>query len=197
MSIRLFKGRSGVTNCCVTVAGRSARSTCPAISSASKTARSIGSRPKPSSTPPFAFVKRHSLEREAKNDPAMVLNLLKMMTDNLQHAENHLLLLGRQSARERVGVFLLEMNGRLRSRGAIVIALPMTRRDIADYLGLTHESVTRALSAYQRQGYLKLAGPHLREISVLNSAALAEVHGATCLELLSSRRQHKSECSEM
>jgi CRP/FNR family nitrogen fixation transcriptional regulator len=123
------------------------------------------------------LVKRHSLEREAKNDPAMVLNLLKMMTDNLQHAENHLLLLGRQSARERVGVFLLEMNGRLRSRGAIAIALPMTRRDIADYLGLTHESVTRALSAYQRQGYLKLAGPHQREISVLNSAGLAEVPG--------------------
>src|SRR3954451_421851 len=89
------------------------------------------------------LVKRHSLEREAKNDPAMIQNLLKMTTDNLQHAENHLLLLGRQSARERVGVFLLEMNGRLRSRGAIAIALPMTRRDIADYLGLTHESVTR------------------------------------------------------
>src|SRR4051812_28246420 len=175
MSIRLFKGRSGVTNCCVTVAGRSARSTCPAISSASETARRFTAEAIINTT--VRLVKRHSLEREAKNDPAMVLNLLKMMTDNLQHAENHLLLLGRQSARERVGVFLLEMNGRLRSRGAIAIALPMTRRDIADYLGLTHESVTRALSAYQRQGYLKLAGPHQREISVLNSAGLAEVPG--------------------
>src|SRR3954454_3427363 len=100
------------------------------------------------------LVKRHSLERVAKNDPAMVRNLSKMMGDNLQHAENHLILLGRQSARERVGALLLEMNGRLKSRGPI--ALPMSRSDIADYLGLTLETVSRALSAYQRQGYLNL-----------------------------------------
>jgi CRP/FNR family nitrogen fixation transcriptional regulator len=93
-----------------------------------------------------------------------------MTTDNLRHVENHLLLLGRQSARERVGTFLLEMNRRLESRGAI--ALPMNRGDIADYLGLTLETVSRALSAYQRQGCLKLAGLRLREIIILNSAGL-------------------------
>jgi CRP/FNR family transcriptional regulator, nitrogen fixation regulation protein len=124
-------------------------------------------------------VKRQSLEREAKNDPAMVRNLLNMTTDNLQHVENHLLLLGRQSARERVAAFLLEMNGRLKSRGAM--ALPMTRRDIADYLGLTLETVSRAISGYQRQGYLKVAGPMQREIIVLNPAGLAEVDCATCV----------------
>jgi len=132
------------------------------------------------------LIKRHSLEREAKTDAAMVRKLLKMTTDNLQHVENHLLLLGRQSARERVGAFLLEMNGRLKSRGAM--ALPMTRRDIADYLGLTIETVSRAISASQRKGYLKVAGPFQREIVVLNSAGLAEVDGATCLKLLSVRR---------
>src|SRR5436190_20267968 len=47
------------------------------------------------------LVKRQRLEREAKNDPAMVRNLLNLTTNNLQHVENHLLLLGRQSARER------------------------------------------------------------------------------------------------
>ena len=118
------------------------------------------------------LVNRQSLEREAKNDPAIVRNLLNMTTDNLQHVENHLLLLGRQSARERVAAFLLEMNGRLTSTGAM--ALPMTRRDIADYLGLTIETVSRALSAYRRQGYLKVAGPFQREIIVLNSAGLAD-----------------------
>ena len=123
------------------------------------------------------LIKRQSLEREAKTDPAMVRNLLNMTTDNLQHVENHLLLLGRQSARERVAAFLLEMNGRLKSAGAM--ALPMSRRDIADYLGLTLETVSRAISAYQRQGYLKLAGPMQREIIVLNPAGLAEVDGAT------------------
>src|SRR5215210_690031 len=42
------------------------------------------------------LIKRHSLEREAKTDPAIVRSLLKMTTDNLQHVENHLLLLGCQ-----------------------------------------------------------------------------------------------------
>src|SRR6266513_5603177 len=44
------------------------------------------------------LVKRQSLEREAKNDPAMVRSLLTMTTDNLQHVENHMLLLGRKTS---------------------------------------------------------------------------------------------------
>jgi len=119
------------------------------------------------------LVKRQSLEREAKNDPAMVQNLLNLTTNNLQHVENHLLLLGRKSARERVGAFLVEMNCRLTTPD--IIALPMNRRDIADYLGLTFETVSRALSAYQRKGYLKVAGPMQREIIVLNPAGLTEL----------------------
>ena len=77
-----------------------------------------------------------------------------------------MLLLGRKTAPERVAAFLLEMNGRLTAPGAM--ALPMSRRDIADYLGITLETVSRALSEFQRKGYLKLAGPLLREIIVLN-----------------------------
>jgi len=57
-------------------------------------------------------VKRRTLEREAKNDAVLVGTLLKITTDNLQHVENHLLLLGRQSAPERVAAFLLEMHDR-------------------------------------------------------------------------------------
>ena len=43
------------------------------------------------------LVQRESLEREAKNDPAMIRSLLRMTTYNLQHVENHLLLLGRKN----------------------------------------------------------------------------------------------------
>ena len=52
------------------------------------------------------LVKRQGLEREAENDPAMARNLLNLTTNNLRHVENHLLLLGRQSASERVAAFL-------------------------------------------------------------------------------------------
>ena len=119
------------------------------------------------------LVKRESLERVAKTDPAMVRALLTMTTDNLQHVENHMLLLGRQFASERVAAFLLEMNGRLTSAG--VIALPMGRRDIADYLGLTLETVSRAHYAFQRKGYLRFLGQTQRQIVVLNAAGLTEL----------------------
>jgi CRP/FNR family transcriptional regulator, nitrogen fixation regulation protein len=117
-------------------------------------------------------VRRESIEREATTDVAIVRSLLKMTTDNLQHAENHLLLLGRQNATERVGAFLLEMDGRMKSTGEVT--LPMSRRDIGDYLGLTIETVSRVLNAYQRKGYLKVGGPCQREIVVLSAAGLAE-----------------------
>jgi len=55
------------------------------------------------------------------------------------------------------------------------MAMPMTRRDIGDYLGLSLETVSRVLSRYQRQGYLKLAGPMQREITVTDPVGLAEV----------------------
>jgi len=125
------------------------------------------------------LLKRQSLEREAKNDPAMVRSLLKMTTSSLQHVENHLLLLGRQTAQERVGAFLIEMNDRQAS--ADVIKLPMSRRDIADYLGLTIETVSRSLSKFERKGYLKFLGSTQRQFVVLNAAGLTELdepHGA-------------------
>ena len=118
------------------------------------------------------LVKRESLEREAKSDPAIVRTLLSMTTDNLRRVEDHLLLLGRQSASERVAAFLLEMNGRHPSG---LMALPMCRRDVADYLGLTLETVSRVLSAYQRKGYVKTTGPMNRNVIVLDPAGLAEL----------------------
>ena len=117
-------------------------------------------------------VKRQSLERVARADPAMVRSLLSITTDNLQHVESHMLLLGCKNSQERVAAFLLEMHGRLAK--ADVMALPMSRRDIADYLGLTLETVSRMLSEFHRKGYLKFLGTH-RQIVVLKPAGLAEI----------------------
>jgi CRP/FNR family transcriptional regulator, nitrogen fixation regulation protein len=119
------------------------------------------------------LIKRQSLERVAKTAPAMVRSLRTMTADNLEHVENRMLLLGRQSARERVAAFLTEMNSRATAGG--VIALPMNRRDIADYLGLTLETVSRELTKFQREGFLAFAGTNHREIVVLNSAGLATI----------------------
>jgi CRP/FNR family transcriptional regulator, nitrogen fixation regulation protein len=83
----------------------------------------------------------------ARTDSAIIQIMLSMTTDNLQHAESHMLLLGRKTSPERVAAFLPEMDRRLTA--AAVMAPPMSRRDIADYLGLTVETVSRALSALQ------------------------------------------------
>jgi CRP/FNR family nitrogen fixation transcriptional regulator len=99
---------------------------------------------------------------------------LKLITRNLHHAESHLMLLGRQIALERVAAFLVEMDERLQSPSALV--LPMVRRDIADYLGLTLETVSRTLSELQRRGILTLqGGRNHREIVLHHRQKLARL----------------------
>src|ERR1700749_4948285 len=77
------------------------------------------------------LIKRRSLEMVAESDAMVSRNLLSMTTSNLQHAEDHMLLLGRKTSLERVAAFLIEMDRRLTASG--VMPLPMSRRDIADY----------------------------------------------------------------
>ncbi len=119
------------------------------------------------------LMKRCSLEHVAEGDVHVALDLLNMTTTNLQHAEDHMLLLGRKTSLERVVTFLLEMDRRLTA--ANVIALPMCRRDIADYLGLSLETVSRALSHLRGMGILGFVGRTQREIVLLDRARLAEL----------------------
>ncbi|RXH15252.1 helix-turn-helix domain-containing protein [Bradyrhizobium guangzhouense] len=121
------------------------------------------------------LVKRHSLELVAESDAMVARNLLSMTTNNLQHAEDHMLLLGRKTSLERVAAFLLEMDKRLAA--ADVMALPMSRRDIADYLGLTLETVSRALSRLHELGIIGFIGNTQRQI------VLVDRHGLASLDL--------------
>jgi CRP/FNR family nitrogen fixation transcriptional regulator len=120
------------------------------------------------------LIKRSSLERVAEVDVGITHDLLYMTTDNLQHAEDHMLLLGRKTSLERVVAFLLEMDRRLTAAG--VLALPMCRRDIADYLGLTLETVSRALSKLHEDGILGFLGTNQRQIILLDRQQLADLN---------------------
>jgi CRP/FNR family nitrogen fixation transcriptional regulator len=120
------------------------------------------------------LIKRTSLERVAEEDVSITHDLLYMTTDNLQHAEDHMLLLGRKTSLERVVAFLLEMDRRLTAAG--IIALPMCRRDIADYLGLTLETVSRALSKLHGSGILGFLGTNQRQIILLDRQQLANLN---------------------
>ena len=119
------------------------------------------------------LVRRTSLEHVAETNALVARNLLSMTANNLQHAEDHMLLLGRKTSLERVAAFLLEMDCRLTAAG--VMALPMSRRDIADYLGLTLETVSRALSYLHDRGILGFHGQTQRQIVLLDRLALSKL----------------------
>jgi CRP/FNR family nitrogen fixation transcriptional regulator len=114
------------------------------------------------------LVKRRSLEQAAMGDVQIMRDLLRLTAGNLKHAEDHMLLLGRKTAMERVATFLLEMDRRLAVAG--MMALPMCRRDIGDYLGLTLETVSRALSQLHDQDVLGFSGA--RQIVLRNRQRL-------------------------
>ncbi|KQW20631.1 nitrogen fixation protein FixK [Afipia sp. Root123D2] len=115
------------------------------------------------------LLKRRSLEAAAVSNAQVSHNLWTMTAGDLRHAEDHMLLLGRKTAMERVATFLFEMDRRLAKAG--MMALPMCRRDIGDYLGLTLETISRALSQLSDQGVLAFSSA--RQIMLRNRQQLA------------------------
>jgi CRP/FNR family transcriptional regulator, anaerobic regulatory protein len=79
-------------------------------------------------------------------------------------AQEQMLLLGRRTAEEKVAAFLVGWRERLALIGDIseTIALPMSRQDIADYLGLTIETVSRTLTRFERERMLIIVSGGVR-----------------------------------
>lgn len=95
-----------------------------------------------------AFVESHvELERE----------LFQIAAHELRAAQDQFLLLGRKTAAERLATFLSQRFDRARRRNADweIITLPMNRVDIADYLGLTKETVSRTFSSFRAAGLIR------------------------------------------
>lgn len=101
--------------------------------------------------------------------------LLAAALKSLSRAHDHLLTLGRTDAVGRVAGFLLEMADSQDVRGHGEIDLPMSRTDIADYLGLTIETVSRALTRLKSERVIRLISQ--RQISVVRWDALERLAG--------------------
>jgi CRP/FNR family transcriptional regulator, nitrogen fixation regulation protein len=114
------------------------------------------------------IVRRRALDAAARTEVHIACDLWRMTGDDLRCAQEHMLLLGRKNAVERVAAFLLEMDRRLSRAG--LVALPMCRRDIGDYLGLTLETVSRTLSHLHDEEVLSFSGA--RQIMLRNRARL-------------------------
>jgi len=117
------------------------------------------------------LVKRGSLDTFAEANAKVAHHLWTITAADLKHAEEHMLLLGRKTAMERVATFLVEMDKRLSLAG--MMGLPMSRRDIGDYLGLTLETVSRALSQLNDEGVLAFSGA--RHITLRDRSRLANM----------------------
>lgn len=91
----------------------------------------------------------------------------------LQRAQSHMLLLGRATACEKVARFLLDIAARFRGE---IVALPMCRQDMADYLGLTIETISRMLGRLQADGLVEFIGARkyrIRRLGALSDLAAA------------------------
>ncbi len=102
--------------------------------------------------------------------------LLTKIFEEMSAAQQHIIVLGQLGAEERVANFLVSAARRTGAdqRKPVAIELPMTRLDIADYLGLTLETVCRVISKLKRDGLVALEGRHrviLRRMSELQELA--------------------------
>ncbi len=116
--------------------------------------------------------RRRNFELLASRDDRVAGQLFTYAMRCLERAQEHSLLLGRRSASQKLATFLLEMVDR--RCGNDVIDLAMTRQDIADYLGLTIETVSRTLSQLERDGVISL--PTARRVCLKDRAALRHLN---------------------
>lgn len=119
---------------------------------------------------------RPRFQEEISKSPALGPQLFARLCDEMAAAQDQMVLLARKSAEERVCSFLLAIARRLSVVGqaASVVDIPMTRLDMADYLGLTIETVSRTMTRLASRGVIAANGRHavvIRKPDIL--AALA------------------------
>ncbi len=98
--------------------------------------------------------------------PGLRRQLLRLTAREIRQDQRALLMLGQKNAEQRLATLLLNLSARLQQRGlsATQFRLSMPRGDIANYLGLAVETVSRLLARFQEQGLLQVAG---REVTLL------------------------------
>lgn len=119
---------------------------------------------------------RNRFQEEIAHSPELRPQLLAHLCDEMAAAQDQMLLLARKNAEERVCSFLVNMVSRMRCQNdpQPLIEIPMTRLDMADYLGLTIETVSRTMTKLTSRGIITPSGRHNLVIRDLHElAALA------------------------
>ena len=122
---------------------------------------------------------RARFERLLRETPALEKRLLEMALDELDAARDWMLLLGRKTAREKIASFLVILARRAAAltgaaaENGLKLQLPLTREQMADYLGLTIETVSRQITALRKAGVIQL--DDARHVTVLDYASLLDL----------------------
>lgn len=114
---------------------------------------------------------RRDLERLADQNRDVARRLRELSSSRLRSGREHMVLLSRKTASERIASFLLEMAARSSPDSRAMIELPMSRSDMGDYLGLTIETVCRRLTRLRLDGTIAIDGA---KIAIRNRRALGE-----------------------
>jgi len=97
---------------------------------------------------------RRMVEALARSHTGLALRLRTLAVASLQRTYQQMALLSRKTATERIASFLLDMHRRSTATDRRIVDVPMSRTDIADYLGLTIETISRAFARLQRAGVI-------------------------------------------
>jgi len=118
---------------------------------------------------------RTSFARFIEDKPHLLRRINELTVRELSQAQDHMVLLGRRSAEEKVATFLIGWRDRLARLGSPskVVPLPMSRQDIADYLGLTIETVSRTFTKLERDGVIEIMPGSVCLVDPARAEALA------------------------
>ena len=114
------------------------------------------------------MIRRRALSDLAARRGDAARAIFRLTAEGLQRSQDHVLMLGRRSAQERVVGLLLDIAERTHAQAERDV--PMSRQDMADYLGLTIETVSRTLTALQDEGLIQL--PTVRHVVLKDRRAL-------------------------
>lgn len=119
------------------------------------------------------------LEQLARNIPALQAQLIKLMSRELLQEQELIMLLNRKDTQSRLASFIVNLAARYRKRGlsSTRFHLPMSRAEIANYLGMAGETVSRIMSSFREKGIVQV---QRNELQVLNIEALTEIAGTKC-----------------
>ena len=121
---------------------------------------------------------RAQVDRLGDENSPLRRKLTMLLHERLSIAQSHLVMLGRQTVRERIASFLLQMAERGEVEDGDGIDLPMGRQDIADYLGLTIETVCRAIGELKRAGVIAVPNTHqivVNDVETLRGVAEGDI----------------------